>query len=132
MGRDAAAMTEQVAERDLGLDERIGHPEPRQMLAHGIVPAQPPLVGEHRERRGREPLRAGSKRKDAVGRDRVLAVERADAVAFQIDDVVAANDHDGDAGDVPQAQRVLHGLIEDLRIGRAQRCRRGQQQNECE
>src|SRR5262249_13563012 len=46
-----------------------------------------------------------------VGRDRFRPACSADAVAFEVDDCVVADDHDGDTGDGPGLHGLAHGGV---------------------
>src|SRR6185437_13124259 len=117
----AAAMGEEVADRDLAGDVGVVELEAGQVLRSVIVPVHAARVDHHRNGGGGEGLGIGADGEDGVGVDAVGPADVADAVASGEHHRVIVDDGDGEAGHVPVVHGVFDVLIEAGRGGGARR-----------
>ena len=70
VAREAGAMRDDVAQRDLRVRAHVGEAEVGDVLAHRIVEGELPVARQHRQRRARERLRRRRDLEQRVRRDR--------------------------------------------------------------
>ena len=98
-------MREQVANRHVRREVRIGELEFGQMLDDRIVPFELAVINERGQAGGGERFGAGGDGEAGVGRDLAVRAELADAVAAGEDDFAVFDDGQGHAGGFP----AVHG-----------------------
>src|SRR5262245_26622478 len=122
-------MAEQVADRDMFRNVRIGDRKIGQMLFDGIIPPELAFVHEHSNARGRERLGAGGNRKNGVLTDASIAADFANAVAACNDQIAVFYNRDGEAWHLPSGHCFLDVSVDSgQRIGTARRSRHQQEQ----
>ena len=112
------AVRDQVAQRHVGVGERIGEMKDIDVLPHRIVPAHLALIHEQRHRGGRECLGTGADGEHRVGRDGIARAQLADAEVLKIDDAIIAHDGDADSGHIPELEGLADNGVDRRRVER--------------
>ena len=129
MTREAGSMTKQIADRHIAIGQRVGELEPFEMFANGIVPGHLAFVDQHAGGRRGERLGARRNGEQGIGRYRLVGADFAHTIGLQIDDLIAADDRQRGAGNVPRLEAVLHNGIDGLGVDGLGRGRDGDEQH---
>jgi hypothetical protein len=122
---DAGAVVEEISNRQLAGDIRVGDLESGQIADDPAIPTDLALVDEHGESGRGEGLAAGADSEERLVVDRVGGADGPNPVSTRIDDGVVANDGERQAGDVPGGEGGRNVGVEAGKRFRA--CRLGQQ-----
>jgi hypothetical protein len=105
---DTGPVGEEVPDRYVTCDVWVGELEPGQVVDDGVVPLDGALVDQHAQSGGGHGLGSGGDGEEGVLIDGLTGTDLPFAVTPCEDDLVAVDDGDGEAGDLP----VDHGLPE--------------------
>ena len=97
----ASAVREQIANRDLARDVRVGELEGRQDLRHAVVPAKLSFIDEHTDRGRGHRLRRRTDGEERLRIDGRGFAGFAHAVTLREDDPAVLHDSDRQSGHVP-------------------------------
>src|SRR5262245_45472314 len=113
-------MTEQIAQGDVSIGQRVGQAKPRQVLAYRIVPGDLSFIDEQSQRGCGKSLGQRSDGENRIRRDRIVLAEATNPVSLEVDHLAVADDDESQAGSLVG----LQGLTR-YRVGRSNIKRRG-------
>ncbi len=114
MAADAGTVSEQIAQRDVGIGEGIRKVEKRDMLADEIVPRHLAVMNHHSDGEACEGLRTTGHREQRIRTDGTRSAKFLDTVTLQIDDALTLHNRNRHARDVPLPERLLDQGVHSL------------------